>query len=139
VQLHKVKELLNFEKNVIALILDENQDDAKSFMEEADKARIDSFAADLYKSIDSTAERLKWEVIAWVDNNGSNQKKFATDFVNGKHGKFDRMERGLLFKIKNDIDNARGYVHDLVRANLGTGTKLDAVRGLIDNIKWEDY
>lgn len=138
-QLHKTKELLQFEKDVWALVLDEKQDDAKAFMEQEDKDRIDAFAADLYGALDETVERLKWEVIAWVDNHGDSQKKFAVDFVNHKNSKFDSHERGLLFKIKDDVDNARDYVYRHVRAHLGTGTKLDSVRGLANGIVWGSY
>jgi len=138
-QLHKTKELLQFEKDVWALVLDEKQDDAKAFMEQEDKDRIDAFAADLYGALDVTAERLKWEVIAWVDNHGDSQKKFAVEFVNGKTSKFDRHERALLFKIKNDVDNARDYVYDHVRSNIASGPKLDEVRYMANNIVWDNY
>lgn len=138
-QLHKTKELLQFEKDVWALVLDEKQDDAKAFMEQEDKDRIDAFAADLYGALDATVERLKWEVIAWVDNNGDSQKKFAVEFVNGKDAKWHHHERGLLFKIKNDIDGARDIVYDYVRLNLGSSTKVDDIRFMANNIVWGDY
>jgi RNA ligase len=139
VQLHKTKELLNFEKDVWALILADKHDDAKAFMDQENKDRIDAFADALYGALDATAERLKWEVIAWVDNHGDNTKKFAVDFVNGKNSKFDSHERGLLFKIKNDIDGARDIVHDYIRNNLGTGPKVDAIRHLANDLTWLDF
>jgi len=138
-QLHKTKELLQFEKDVWALVLDEKQDDAKAFMEQEDKDRIDAFADDLYGALDAIAERLKWEVIAWVDNHGDSQKKFAVEFINGKDSVFDHHEKTLLYKIKLDIDNARTFVHDYVRNNVSTSTKVESIRGFVNDINWEDY
>ena len=138
-QLHKTKELLQFEKDVWSLIITEKQDDAKAFMDDEDKERIDSFAADLYKAMDDFADRLKWEVIAWTDNHGDSQKKFAVDFVNNdKHG-FSNHERGLLFKIKNDMENARPLVYDYILGYTSTGPKINEIRNLLGGINWEDY
>ena len=136
-QLHKTKELLSFEKDVWALILSEKQDDAKAFMTDEEKERIDSFADKLYSALDATAERLKWEVIAWIDNHGDSQKKFAVDFVNAKDSKFDSHERGLLFKIKDDLDSAHDVVYDYIRNNIGSGPKLENIRHLANNVRWE--
>lgn len=139
IQLHKTKELLNFEKDVWALILADKQDDAKAFMEQEDKDRIDAFADALYGALDATADRLMWKVIEWVGNKGDGQKKFAVKFVNAPNSPFDQHEKGLLFKIKNDVDGARGFVYDYVRNNLGTITKVDSVRHLAGGVRWEDY
>lgn len=138
-QLHKTKELLTFEKDVWALVIDEKHDDAKAFMEQEDKDRIDAFADDLFKALNDTADRLWWEVTAWVDNKGDSQKKFAVNFVNNADNKFTSHERQLLFKIKDDLDNSRQLVYDCVRKSLGSGTKLEEVRHLAGGIIWGSY
>ena len=135
VQLHKTKELLQFEKDVWALILANQHDDAKAFMEQEDKDRIDAFAEDLYAAIDVTVDRLKWIVIAAKDNLNDSKKRFAIEIVNEHE---PRVERSLLFKIWDEND-PREVVYDHIRSHLGSGTKLEEVRCLADNILWGDY
>ncbi len=133
-QLHKVKELLNFEKDVWALILDEKQDDAKAFMEDEDKARIDAFTKDLYDALAKTADRLNWVVIAAKDNLNDSKKRFALEVV----PQHSQLEKGLLFSIWDGKEPV-ALLHEHIRKNLGTGPKLDQVRPLAGGIKWGDY
>lgn len=135
VQLHKTKELLSFEKDVWALVLDARHDDAKAFMEQEDKDRIDAFAEDLHAAIDITVDRLKWIMIAAKDNLNDSKKRFAIEVVNDHEPK---VERGLLFKIWDDKD-PRDVVYSYIRDHLGSGPKLEEVRCLANGILWEDY
>lgn len=135
VQLHKTKELLAFEKDVWALILDARHDDAKAFMEQEDKDRIDAFAEDLHTAIDVTVDRLKWIVIAAKDNLNNSKKRFAIEIVNDHE---PRVERGLLFKIWDDED-PRDVVCSHIRDHLGSGPKLEEVRCLANGILWGAY
>lgn len=137
-QLHKTKELLAFEKDVWALVLDEKQDDAKAFMEQEDKDRIDAFARDLYKALDETVNRLKWVVIEAQDNLNGSKKRFAIEYVNNPEKGFVGNEKGLLFKIWDGGD-PRDVVYSYVRSQLGSGPKLDSIRHLGGNILWGEY
>jgi len=134
VQLHKVKALLEFEKDVWALILDEKQDDLKSVMEDEDKDRIDAFSKDLFEALSETADRLKWVVIAAKDNLNDSKKRFALEVI----PQHSDLEKGLLFKIWDGADPLE-TVKDYVRKNTGTKTKVDQVRPLLGGIKWERY
>lgn len=133
-QLHKVKELLQFEKDVWALVLDEKQDDAKAFMEQEDKDRIDNFAQDLYNGLNETADRLNWVVIAAKDNLNNSKKRFALEVAL----EINSLERGLMFKIWDGADPEE-LLREFVRAHVGSGPKLEEVRFLAGGIKWEDY
>lgn len=133
VQLHKVKELLNFEKDVWALVLDEKQDDAKAFMTDEDKARIDAFAEDLYQAIVTKASELEWTVIAAKDNLNESKKRFALEIV-----PMYPNEQGLLFSIW-DGGEPDEVVRDYIRKHCSSGPKLETVRHLVGGIKWERY
>ena len=133
-QLHKVKELLSFEKDVWALVLDNRQDDAKAVMEPEDKARLDAFADDLNKAIAEKADELKWIVIAAKDNLNDSKKRFAIEVV----PQHSSLEKGLLFSIWDGKDPVEA-VHDHIRKNIGSGTKVDEIRPLVGGIKWERY
>jgi len=137
-QLHKTKELLAFEKDVWMLILTEKQDDAKAFMEQPDKDRIDAFARDLYKALDETTDRLKWIVIEAQDNLNGSKKRFAIEYVNNPKKGFINNEKGLLFKIW-DGNDPREVVYDYVRNHLSSGPKLEEVRHLAGGILWGAY
>lgn len=134
VQLHKIKELLQFEKDVWALVLDEKHDDAKAFMEEEDKQRIDAFADDLFAAIAETADRLNWIVIAEQDNLNGSKKRFALEIAPN----YPSQEKGLLFKIWDGGD-AVAVVREFVREHISTSTKVEEVRSLVGGITWERY
>jgi len=134
VNLHKTKELLSFEKDVIALILRDDQDDAKAFMDDEDKAKIDSFAEDLHNGMTATADRLNWVVIEAKDNLNESKKRFAMEVALVA----DPLDKGLLFAIWDGKDPL-SCVKDAVMKNTGTKTKVESVRPLIGGIKWERY
>lgn len=138
VQLHKTKELMSNEKDVWKLVLDDKVDDALGFMENEDQERLNRFQEDLIHAINEEADRLEWEVTAWLDNNGDSKKKFAVEFVNNDASGFTKKERPILFKIW-DGHNARKAVLDAIYNGLGSATKLEEVRPLANNIRWEDY
>lgn len=134
-QLHKTKELMQFEKDVWALVLDDKYDDAKAFMEAEETHQLDSFAHDLLHALDATADRLNWVVIAAKDNLNDSKKRFATEIV-ANHPVKD--ESSILFKIWDGYD-AKEVVRRMARDNCGTGTKLEKVRHLANGIRWDQY
>lgn len=133
VQIHKTKELLQWEKDVWSLILNNNVDDVKSFMEEADKDKLDEFAELLTKALDEKADELKWVVIAAQDNLNNSKKRFALEIVNDWQSK---IEKSLLFSIWDGKDS-REVVYSFVMNNLGSSTKVEMVRPLVSGLKWE--
>ena len=130
--LHRTKEALGQEKNVWALVLDDLQDDFKPTMDPEDAERLDKFARLLHEGIAEKAEELKWIVIAAKDNIGESKKKFALKIV-AEHPVEN--ERPLLYKIWDGGD-ALEVVHNRIRANMGSKTKLESVRGLAGGVKW---
>lgn len=133
-QLHKVKELLQYEKDVWALVLDERHDDVKAFMTDEEKVRIDTFTEDLYNGINETADRLDWVVIAAKDNLNNSKKRFALEVA----PEAAQFESGLLFKIWDGADPVE-VVREFIRSHVSTGPRLETVRFLAGGIKWEDY
>lgn len=132
-QLHKTKELLNFEKDVVGLVLRNTHDDAKSFMDQDNIDRLDKFADDLISNIKSTASELEWIVIEIRDNVGESQKKFAAGVMSNHNN-----VSGLLFNIDNGKD-PYDTVIELILKNLGSSTRVDSVRHLFGDIYWRDY
>lgn len=137
VQLHKAKELMQNEKDVWAVVLDDRVDDVKAFQEEADQKRLNDFQEALIHALDQTSDRLNWEVIAWRDNNGESKKKFAVEFVNAEK-RFSSKEKAILFKIW-DGNDSKEVVYETVRQSLGSFSKLEDVRHLANGIEWKDF
>ena len=133
-QLHKTKELLTFEKDVIALVLNEKHDDAKAFMDDNDKNRIDAYANELYRQIGISADRLNWIVIAAKDNLNNSKKRFALEVI----PEHDTHDKALLYRIWDDNDPLT-VVTEHVLGNTGSSTKVEQVRYLIGGIHWKDF
>ena len=133
-QLHKIKELFQWEKDIWRVVISNNVDDAKSFMDEADKKRIDAFATALLGAIDQKAEELKWEVIAAKDNLNESKKKFAIEVVPN----FIGAERGILFAIWDGYDPRQAVV-DVLLKHCNSGPRLEEIRHLVYFLRWHDY
>lgn len=133
-QLHKTKELMTFEKDIWRLILGNKTDDAKAFLEQKDKDRLDAFTTDLLNEISNKADELKWIVIAAKDNLNESKKRFAIEIVNGRKS----IEKGPLFSIWDGKD-PKETIEDLIWKNCNSGTRLEDVRPLVNDIRWNDY
>lgn len=132
-QLHKTKELLTFEKDVWALVIKNDYDDAKTFMDDAGVDRIDRFADALNIGIKKVAEDLYWYATAARDNIGASQKKFAEYVLANHPGVSD-----LIFRIDTGSDPEE-VVRKKIANNLSSRTKLETVRHLANNVKWDDF
>ncbi len=134
-RIHKVKDLINFEKDVWALILDEQLDDLLPMLEPEDRSALADFSSKFNKTILNKANELKWEVDIWVETRGGDQKAFAVEFVNAPNNKFAGNERSLLFKIKAGQDPVK-VLRDYIRSQCGSSTNVDRVRNLVNGLKW---
>jgi RNA ligase len=134
---HSVKERLTWEKDVIAMILNEKADDVKAFMTEEDRKMVEQFEEALYARLHDTAERLKWMVIEAKDNLNGSKKKFAIEVVN-IHPFV--MERSLLFKMfDKGEDQAFQIVKEYILSQTGSQSKVDAIRSMIGGLNWWDF
>ena len=133
-QLHKTKELLTFEKDIWRLILTNRIDDAKPFMEDPDKERLETFAVDLIETVDNKADELKWVVIAAKDNLNESKKRFAMEVI-PTHLK---VEKGVLFSIWDGHD-PRETIVELLLKQCNSGPRLEEIRPLVNGLRWSDY
>lgn len=132
-QLHSAKDIMSHEKDVWRMILDGKIDDAMGFMSEEEKDHIDNFSSQIHKAVHDLSEKIKWDVLAWRDNNGNEKKKFAVEYVN--NDKVDSRLKGIYFKVFQQFEDGDYEVLPLVVKllldNCGTSTKLENVRSLI--------
>lgn len=133
VRIHKTKDALTLEKNVVDLIINEKIDDVKPFMMDEDRKRVEQFESEFWQGVDKAVYKYdnywtavqnsvpdrKTYALNWMPTIQDNDP-FAPQFVFGKYGGKD----------------SRQMVLDQIRKNTGTQTKIDSVRHLWNGVHW---
>jgi RNA ligase len=118
VKLHKVKDSLSREKDVIDLIINEKLDDVKPFMLE-DASSVDRYERYYQTVLSSGLDRREFAQ-RWMPTIQP-QDPFAPTYV------FARF----------DNKGSRDLILNQIKRNISTSTKLETVRYLWDDHKWE--
>lgn len=135
-RLHNMVDLLQLEKNVLSLVLSGSLDDAKALMDDNARGRVEAYAEAVERAAAKTGARLAAYAEQARAAVGDDRKRLAIEWVN-----VDAVaptERPFLFRILSGAD-ATEVVLDHVRKNCNTGTKVDEVRHLIGDVRWDDY
>lgn len=133
VRIHKTKDNLTHEKNVVDLIINEKIDDVKPFMLDEDRKRVEQFESEFWQGVDKVVYKYDryWDMVQnsvpdrktyalnWMPTIQDNDP-FAPQFVFGKYGGKD----------------SRQMVLDQIRKNTGTQTKIDSVRNMWNGARW---
>jgi len=135
-QIHKTKELLTFEKDVLSLILEDRLDDAKAFMDDTDRGRVEAFNEAFVKAIVATAERLRSIAEEGARITGGDKKKFATEFVPSLT--LAEHESTIIFRINSGKD-AVEQIRQTLSKNVGTQPRVNGVRHLFGGLRWDDF
>lgn len=130
VRIHKVKDAISLEKNVIDLIVNEKLDDAKPLMLEEDRKRIEKFESEFWTGIDKTVtiynNMFREFQVAYKD-----KREFAIECMPTLHS----TTKTVMFAMWNGKD-ARSTVLDIVMRNVGSQVKIDGVREMWQDAKW---
>lgn len=127
VRIHRAKDALLQEKNLIELMLTEKLDDVKAFLPQADLDRIEAYERQFWLGIQDTARGWQQAYMDVRQQFGNDRKTFAL-----KHAdRLDAFERNTVFKAwdKPDFD-WRAAVLDVIGKHLGSQTKVDEIRPL---------
>lgn len=133
VRVHRTKDNLNFEKNVIGMIVNENVDDVKSFMLDDDRIRLEKFEhlfwtgftdflqmiEKYFADIASQMSRKEWAQKCMPE--AKRQNPFIPQII---FGMFDGKD-------------PRVILIDIIQKNLGTQTKVDCARVLWGGVRWD--
>lgn len=134
--IHKTLEHLNFEKDVIRLIVDEKLDDAKPFLPEDLVSKADEFAKSIFTGLKKRATDLFWEVQADFDNTNGSKKQFAQKVK-------DLSDSRFRFSTWDNLDKGEEFVYEsLVKAvgdNLSSQTKVNNFRWVWGGTSWADF
>lgn len=140
VAIHKAKENLLWEKNVIQVLLEEGADDLKPHLQEDDLKRLNDFEFAFWTGIKDVAD---WFTLFY---NGDyykdvhhDRKAYAERVNNSGCSGHGRTIYFKLFGSEGDEAHSKAYdaIKLLISKNLGSQTKVDSVRALWGGAKWD--
>lgn len=133
-QIHKTKDLLQFEKDVWKLILDEHMDDAMAFMDEPDRERVGRFITDFETGIATVGADLARRVEEGRAQTGGEKKRFAMEYIKTQ----PKADHGLLFSIY-DGHEPSSVIKDMLKKHVSSQTKVNAMRAYVNGVDWDNY
>ena len=126
-RIHKTKDNLSYEKNVVELLINEKIDDAKAFMLPEDRERVEAFETEFWEGVANKVDVYD-RYFKTVQASGLDRKRFALEWM-PTIAPQDPYASGIVFGLFNGIDT-RQMIIDIIKKNCGTQTKIDAVRSL---------
>lgn len=134
VRIHKAKDNLALEKNVVDMIVNEKVDDAKAFMLDEDRHRVDKFETAFWNGIAESTRRYDHSY-QLVLANGLDRKRYAQEWMPTVKA-YDTFAPQYIFG-RFDGKDGRQMIVDYIRKNTGTQTKINSVRNLWGGHCWD--
>ena len=132
VRIHKTKDNLIWEKNVVELLINERIDDVKPYMLDEDLRRVEAFETDFWQGINGMVNWYE-EYFQTVLATGADRKQFAQSMM-------PTIPKGSFLPQfvfgRFDGKDARELIINHIKKNCGTQTKVDAVRDMWGGAKW---
>ncbi len=134
VRIHRAKDALTQEKNLIDLMLEEKLDDVKSFLPVEDLARIDAYENAFWTGVGQTAYMWKDQYVKLRRQFGDDRKRFALEAAPGLEPNL----RSAIFRVWDREGHVdwRELVCDVIRKSTGTQTRVDEARSLFRAPRW---
>ena len=121
VQLHKVKSLFTFEKDVVRLILDGQLDDLLPVLDDADKEKIVAYSEKLHQEVERLAKTY-CELVTELQKTSTTKKDFALNNKNN-NGTMKGFVFAFLERDTVTLHDATEYLLDKIRKNTSSGPK----------------
>ena len=124
-QIHKAKEAILQDRNIVELILEEHLDDVKAHLPVEDRDRLTQFENVFNMRLADKLADLANE-LNWIHEDGIDRKTFAIEHA----PKFEPFTRAILFKNFDKIDHNKLWddIRNTVRNNLTKTAKYEAIR-----------
>jgi RNA ligase len=129
VQIHKAKEKILQDRNIVELILDDKLDDVKAHLPQEDRDRLTAFESDINKAVTAAFAHIM-QILYYIDKAGIDRKSYAIEHAPNLNGyvrpivfkNFDTpFDMSLKIKILEDVRNT-------IRNNLTKTVKYEAIR-----------
>ena len=124
-QIHKAKEAILQDRNIVELILDDKLDDVKAHLPQEDRDRLTQFECQFNIAIADVVCHLAND-LSWIRENNIDRKTFALEHAQ----RYDQYIRALIFKNFEELDDGKYWadVRNTVRNNLTKTAKYEAIR-----------
>ena len=129
VLLHRTKDQIRLEKNVVELIVNERSDDLKPMLDAVDLANFNRFESLFWTGVAQVCSDL--ESVYHQGDQYQNRRDFAVEFVQKQPPHL----RPLLYELRNGRA-IRETVVNSITSSLGTQSRIDAARWLWGGHRW---
>jgi hypothetical protein len=119
VQIHKTKDIVRVDRNIVELVLNETIDDTRAMLDPSDLTQVNRVEADFWAAFDNASGRLEGLETLARTIYGADKKRIALEMMPNL---INKQDVGFIFKL---ID---GYtIHDLLldhcKKNIGSTPK----------------
>jgi RNA ligase len=125
-QIHKAKEAILQDRNIVELILEEHLDDIKAHLPAEDRDRLSLFEAEVNFHVIAQARDIEYH-LDWLRDNKIDRKTFALEHSD----RVDGLSRPIVFKNFDGDINFEKILEDVkntIRNNLTKTVKYEAIR-----------
>lgn len=123
VQIHKTKDIVRVDRNIVELVLNETIDDTRAMLDPSDLVRVDEVEAGFWAAFENAAGRLEGLELLARTIYGADKKRIALELAPNLINKADG---GFIFKL---IDGGvlRDLLLDHCKKNIGSTPKYEAL------------
>jgi len=132
-RIHKTKDAISLEKNIISLLVNEQMDDVKAFMLPDDRKRVEDYETDFWIGVNQVVQSYD-RYFDTVIAHGLDRKQFAIQWMPTIKAQ-DQFAPGIVFG-RFDGKNTRTMVLDIIKRSTGSQTKIDEARSLWGSFRW---
>jgi len=132
-RIHKTKDNLLHEKNIIELLVEEKMDDVKAFMLPDDRKWVEDYETDFWIGVNQVVQSYD-RYFDTVIAHGLDRKRFALEWLPTIKAQ-DQFAPGIVFG-RFDGKNTRTMVLDIIKRSTGSQTKIDEARHLWGSFRW---
>lgn len=131
VNLHKTKDDLRHEKNIIKMIMEDQIDDLLPFLIDEDKKKVEKYRSDFEHEYKSTLRALEARLDQIKVRNTSRK-----DFALNDAPALNPVYAGIIFACWNGKVDIEKALRNVIMKNLGSQSSVEKIKPLIGNIKW---
>jgi RNA ligase len=123
VQIHKTKDIVRVDRNIIELVLNETIDDTRAMLDPSDLVRVDQVEADFWSAFENVAGRIEGLEMLARAIYGADKKRIALEMVPNL---INKQDSAFIFKLI-DGHAVRDLLLDYAKKNIGSTPKYDAL------------
>jgi RNA ligase len=123
VQIHKTKDIVRVDRNIIELVLNETIDDTRAMLDPSDLVRVDEVEAGFWTAFENAEGRLLGLEMLARTIYGADKKRIALEMVPNL---INKQDGGFIFKLM-DGHAIRDLLLDHCKKNIGSTPKYEAL------------